>query len=403
MDFQSDFEDATRTIDDTLTTQVSSSFTWRNVPGSLVKTSVSSGGYVWGFSDTSVAYVCQLPCSGNWTPVNIQELQSVTDIITDDSHVYILGNATSGQLILMSGSVSGQGGWTSIPVPFGANQIYSTHTYIWAQDSSYTKKKCAKPCMGGNWIDSSDKSVKITSSSDTALYGVNSQGLAVRTDELLQSEWRPIQPFSKIKMASIFGSIDQDALYGIDETSQLLKCDSGCKEPEPVDTQGYKPQHVSIEPHSIWMTTTTTGNVGNVFTRNVTSSFTDIMNSIHPLDQKRDEIVQDVTKQYQTQTDVMTMEKQVGTIVTFFKNIFNKAGDTKESTEKQTKELRERIKDTQNNIDYIDSNQQFFKTILITLIAVGALYTFGYILGSIIHILAIIILVGGLYYAINFS
>lgn len=403
MDFQSDFEDTTKTIDDTLTTQVSSSFTWRNVPGSLVKTSVSSGGYVWGFSDTSVVYVCQLPCSGNWTAIDIPGLQSVVDITTDDSNVYILGNTTTGILALMTGSISGQGGWTNIHVPFGANQIYSTHTYIWAQDSSYTKKKCAKPCMSGNWIDSPDTAVKITSSSDTALYGVNGQGQAVRTDELLQSEWKPIQPFSKLKMTSIFGSIDQDALYGIDETSQLLKCDSACTDPEPVDTQGYKPQNVSIEPHSIWMTTTTTGNVGNIFTRNVTSSFTDIMNSIHPLDQKREEIVEDITKQYDTQTDIMTMEKQVGTIVSFFKRIFNKSGDTKESTAKQTHELRERIKDAQNDIDYMSSNETFFKIILLTLITVGGLYTIGSFLGSIVHIVAIIVLVGGLYYAINFS
>ena len=403
MDFQSDFEDATRTIDDTLTTQVSSSFTWRNVPGSLVKTSVSSGGYVWGFSDTSVVYVCQLPCSGNWTDVNVPGLQSIQDIITDGSKVYILGNSTSGPLVLMTGGITGQTEWTSVPVPFGANQIYSTHTYIWAQDRSYMKKKCAKPCMSGNWIASPDTSVKITSSSDTALYGVNPQGQAVRTDELLQSEWRPIQPFSKVKMTSVFGSIDQEGLYGVDEASQLLKCDSGCTEPEPVDTQGYKPQNVSIEPQSIWMTTTTSGNLGNVFTRNITSSFTDIMNSINPLDQKRDAIVQDVTKQYETQTDVMTMEKQVNSIVSFFKNIFNKAGDTKESTAKETKELQERIKDAQTDIDYMSSNEKFFKILLFTLIVVGGLYAVGYIFGQLIHIIAIIVLIGGLYYAINFS
>lgn len=403
MDFQSEFEDATKTIDDTLTTQVSSSFTWRNVPGSLVKTSVSSGGYVWGFSDTSVVYVCQLPCSGNWTPVEIPNMQSVLDITTDESRVYVLGNATSGTLVLASGGITSQGDWTSIPVPFGANQIYSTHTYIWAQDSSNTKKKCAKPCMSGNWIPSTDTSVKITSSSDTALYGVNAQGQAVRTDELLQSEWRPIQSFSKVKISSILGSIDQDALYGIDQTSQLVKCDTGCKEPEPVDTQGFKPEHVSIEPHSIWMTTTTTGDVGNVFTRAVTSSFTDIMNTIHPLDQKRDEIVEDVTKQYETQTEVLTIQKQVDAIVSFFKNIFNKTGDTKESTERDVKALQDRIKDVQTNIDYMSSNETFFKIILLTLIVVGGLYLVGYLLGQLIHVIAFIVLLVGLYYAINFS
>ena len=397
MDFQSEFEDATKTIDDTLTTQVSSSFTWRNVPGSLVKTSVSSGGYVWGFSDNSLVYTCQLPCSGKWAPAKIQGLQTVLDIATDGSNVYVLGNATSGPLVLMSGGIAGQTPWTSIPVPFSATQIYSTHTYIWAQDTSGTKKKCAKPCMSGNWISSSDVSVKITSSSDTALYGVDSAGRAMRTDELLQTEWTPIQPFSKVKLTSVLGSVDESAVYGINDSSQLLKCDSGCKEPEPVDTRGYKPQSVSIEPHSIWMTTTEVGDVGNVFTRAVTSSFTDIMNSITPLDQKRDTIVQDVAKEYTAQTDTMTVQKQLGTVVDFFKNIFNKPTDT------DTKDLQGKIRDAQINIDYMTGNETFFKILLMTLIIVGGLYLVGYLLGQLIHVIAFIVLIGGLYYAINFS
>jgi hypothetical protein len=403
-DFQSDFDQTTHTIDDTLATQVSSSFTWRNVPGSLVKASSSSAGYVWGFNANSGVYICQLPCSGNWTPVVVPNLLSVLDVATDSATVYILGNSTSGKLVLISGSVMNQGNWVSILVPFAATRIFSTHTYVWAQDGTNSKQKCAKPCMTGNWIAVPEKTVSITSSSDTALYGVDPSGTGMRTDELMQSEWIPVSGLKSSKLTSLVGDLDSAALYAIDNTSHVLKCEGSCSSnPVPVDTSGYVPIHLTADPHSLWMTSETSGSVGNIFNRASSSSYTDIINSVTPLDQKRDSIVNNVKDEFEKQTDSLTLSNQVDSIVAFFKEIFNKAGDTAESTKNQAGALKDQIAQTQARLDQLESTQPLIENIVYTLIFVGAIYLIGSILGKMIHLMAIAVLFAGLYYSINFS
>lgn len=403
-DFQSDFDQTTHTIDDTLTTQVSSSFTWRNVPGSLVKASASSAGYVWGFNSNSGIYICQLPCSGNWTPVVVPDLLTVLDVTTDSAAVYILGNSTSGKLVLISGSAMNQGNWVSIPVPFAATKIFSTHTYVWAQDGNNAKQKCAKPCMTGNWIAVPEKTVSITSSSDTALYGVDPSGAGMRTDELMQSGWVAISGLKSSKLTSLVGDLDSAALYAIDNTSHVLKCEGSCSEnPVPVDTAGYVPVHLTADPHSLWMTSDTNGSVGNIFNRASSSSYTDIINSVNPLDQKRDAIVDSVKQEFGKQTDSMTLSKQLDSIVSFFKGVFNKSGDTAESTKNQAGALKDQITQTQAKLDQLESTQPLIQNIVFTLMFVGMIYLIGSILGKLIHLLAIVVLFAGLYYSINFS
>ena len=73
-DFQSAFDTNTRGIDTTLTTQLSSVQQWANIPGSLVKASSSAAGYLWGFNSVNLVYVCQLPCTGNWSQVDVTQL-----------------------------------------------------------------------------------------------------------------------------------------------------------------------------------------------------------------------------------------------------------------------------------------------------------------------------------------
>lgn len=403
-DFQSDFDQTIHTIDDTLTTQVSSSFTWRNVPGSLVKASASSAGYVWGFNANSGIYICQLPCSGNWTPVVVPDALTILDLATDAGRVYILANSTSGHLVLISGSALNQGSWVSIPVPFAATKIFSTHTYVWAQDGTNSKQKCAKPCMTGNWIAVPEKTISITSSSDTALYGVDPSGTGMRTDELLQSEWVPVSGLKSSKLTSLVGDLDSAALYAIDTSSHVLKCEGDCSSnPVPVDTEGYVPTHLTADPHSLWMTTETSGSLGNVFNRMASSSYTDIMNTLNPLDQKRDTVVSSVTQEFSKQTDSMTLTKQLDSIVSFFKGVFNKSGETAESTKKQAGDLKDQIAQTQAKLDQMEATQPLIQNLVFTLMCVGGIYLVGSILGKLIHLLAIIVLFVGLYYSINFS
>ncbi len=55
---------------------------------------------------------------------------------------------------------------------------------------------------------------------------------------------------------------------------------------------------------------------------------------------------------------------------------------------------------TYNHWFQINSTEPFIKNLLVILVIVYALYLFGSFLGSLIHILALIILVGGLYYVL---
>ena len=57
MDFQTEYDQLTKQIDDTITSQVSSSSSWINVPGSLVKAVSSPAGYVWGYNTNNAVFV----------------------------------------------------------------------------------------------------------------------------------------------------------------------------------------------------------------------------------------------------------------------------------------------------------------------------------------------------------
>lgn len=403
-DFQSEFDNTTNAIDDLITTQLSSAFTWRNVPGFLVKASSSSGGYVWGYNANSGIYICQVPCSGNWTPVSTSGLLTVLDLTTDSSNVYILGNNKGGNLVLSIGPINNQGAWNSVSVPFAATKIFSTYTYIWAQDSSNNKQKCAKPCMAAKWIPVSEKVVSIKSSSDTSLYGTDPSGIGMKVDELMQSEWTPINGLETMKLTSLIGDLDKVALYAVDDSSVLLRYD-GTSDPVPVDTVGNVPAQMTIDPSSkqLWMTSESEGSLGNIFNRSESSDYSAIMNNVTPLTKKRDAIVSETASEYSKQTDVMTLNKQVSDIVSFFKTIFNKTGDTSKSTTDAAGKLKDDIYRTQSELDQIQFTQPLIQNIVFTLVCVGLIYLVGSILGKLIHLFAFIVLLVGLYYSINFS
>lgn len=73
-DFQTAFDSNTSGINTTLTTQLSSIQQWSNVPGSLVKASSSAAGYLWGYNSTNLVWICQQPCTGSWSQVDISAL-----------------------------------------------------------------------------------------------------------------------------------------------------------------------------------------------------------------------------------------------------------------------------------------------------------------------------------------
>ena len=105
-DFQSAFETNTRGIDTTLTTQLSSVQQWANIPGSLVKASSSAAGYLWGFNSVNQVYVCQQPCTGNWSIADIAQLAPPKP----SSLGYMSGRWISGNIPIINSDVDDEDG-----------------------------------------------------------------------------------------------------------------------------------------------------------------------------------------------------------------------------------------------------------------------------------------------------
>lgn len=410
MDFQNQYDSATDGINTLVSTQLSSSLQWTNVPGTLVKSSSSAAGYVWGFNSSNGIFVCQLPCTGNWTMIDTStwNVSTVLDITTDGSNVYILVSTVDGKTVLYSNSVSNTGSWNMIPVPFSATNLFSTHTYIWAQDASNTKQKCPKPCTMTNWIANAENKIKITSSSDSSLYGVDASGNAMKTDENIQSGWSSVSGLTGLKLMSVIGQADSTALYGVDTSSKAYRCEGDCSVPsevDPLDTGGYAPLSMSADPSgkSLWMTGTTSGNVGNIFTRLDKPDYTAIMNNINPLDQTRDKIVSNVTDAYNQQTSLMTANKQITDVVNFFSRFFK---FDKQSVDRDTSNIsayRDKLITTQADLDKIKETEPLLQKLVILVGSVLVLYVIGSFLGPYVHTVAFIVLVSGLGYIIYSS
>jgi hypothetical protein len=410
MDFQNEYDTATDGINTLVSTQLSSSLQWTNVPGSLVKSSSSAAGYVWGFNSSNGIFVCQLPCTGNWTMVDTStwNLSSVLDITTDTSNVYILLSTTDGKTVLYSNSASNTGTWNMIPIPFAATAIFSTHTYIWAQDSSNNKQKCPKPCTMSNWIANAENKIKITSSSDSSLYGVDASGNAMKTDENIQSGWSSISGLTGLKLMSVIGQADSTALYGVDTSSKAYRCEGDCSVPsevDPLDTGGYAPLAMSTDSSgkSLWMTGTTSGNVGNIFTRLDKPDYTAIMNNINPLDQNRDKVVSNVTDAYNQQTLLMTANKQITDVVNFFTRFFKFDKQSADRDKSNISAYRDKLITTQASLDKLTETEPLLQKLLGLIGFVLVVYIVGSFLGTFIHIVAFIILIGGLGYIIYSS
>ena len=146
------------------------------------------------------------------------------------------------------------------------------------------------------------------------------------------------------------------------------------------------------------MTTSTPGNLGNVFMRQQTPDYSSIMNTITPLDQTRDKIVDNVETTFQRDTDVMTVNKQVEDIVTYFKTMFHIDGSTAKKAKGQSGEITQNIRETQMQLDSIKDIQPYIIRIIVILIALSTVYLLLYpIFGGYVHFISLIVLGGGLY------
>lgn len=390
----SDFNSTTNTIDNIVSTQLSSVMKWMNVAGNMVKVSESGSGFVWGFNSANQLYVCQVPCTGNWKEVDLksQGVTAIFDLTTDLTNVYVLvRNSLETRLLICPVS---QGPWISIQAP-NVNKIFSTHTYIWGQDGT-VKSKCAKPCTQGNWVRSPDISVEITGSDESSLYGLL-DGEPVRTDENIATEWISIG-LSKFDKVVTKG---EEGVYAFKTSGNLVKFDG--KTETPIDTNGQTPTSLTMEPLSkhLWLTSSGSSDKGNVFNKLEKADYSSIRNLFVPLDKRRDVIVDDIAKDYQQQTDLMTLNKQVKVIVDFFSNIFKTHHKTANDAAKQEADLQDRIKQTQTNLDQINMIEPLlFKFILLLLLIVFVYMVGTPFIGSYVNLVSVLVLIGGTIYII---
>jgi hypothetical protein len=221
----------------------------------------------------------------------------------------------------------------------------------------------------------------------------------VQTDETLQSQWQAVGDLK----GSVFGKGADGTLYGIDSKQTPFQFKDKV---EPLFTEGLSPTKLTVDSASnqLWMITETSGDAGNIFTRPQKPDYTTIMNNITPLDRTRDRIVDKVESTFNNQTDVMTVNKQVDDIVTFFTKMFRIDANTHKNAQAQTGHLQDRIRETQNELDQISEIQPLLLKIIVLLLVVCFMYLFlSPILGTYIHLLALITFGGGMFVATNFS
>jgi Flp pilus assembly protein TadB len=121
------------------------------------------------------------------------------------------------------------------------------------------------------------------------------------------------------------------------------------------------------------------------------------MKVINPLDKQRDDLLKDVSSEYEKQTTLMMMNKQVTELFTFVKNIFKFSEKSQNIEKERAGHFREQIGDAQNQLDGLKQNLPLLQQIIILLVGVAILYLVGSFLGSIIHVVAIVGLVVGVY------
>lgn len=379
----SEFDQITDTIDNVVSTQLSSVNSWTNVSGSLTKVSSSLAGYVWGFKESKL-FKCQIPCSGNWTEVPFKN-QTILDLTTDESNVYILTIDRNVHI----GSANGQEEFLTISSPITASSIFSTHTYIWIQSGTGEKRKCAKPCTTANWIEVPKDMVLITASNDTTLFGKDATGKSYQSDEHLQSGWSEI---SKIKQTTILNGSDS-GIYGIDTNQHLLFCNgTTC---DPVDTAGYVPASITKSNNDLWMTTQDTGDKGNIFWKLEKPDYSAIMNTLTPLDKRRSDIAQEIQLERKQQDFVSQVQEKVTQIKEFVTKVFQ---DMKQPDDKS---LQKQIDETEGAYDSIQSIQPILEKIFLTVLATGLVYLILGFTGNFTHIIALIVLGVGFYLSIT--
>jgi hypothetical protein len=214
----------------------------------------------------------------------------------------------------------------------------------------------------------------------------------------MRTGWSPISGLQKFDKPLTTG---MDGLYIAKSGGGISKFDG--KTEIPIELNGFRPSKLTLEPITkhMWMTATTSDNKGNVFKRLENSDYSTIQNVVVPLDRKRDEVVSEIKKDYSTQTDVMTLNKQLNTIVSFFQRLFKIDSNSLKKGQDQISEIQDKIRNTQSQLDQINVIQPLIIKFIILLLVILFVYLIGTsFIGSYIHIVSFLTLIGGTIYII---
>ena len=354
-------------ISDSINNLISGSGTdWENIPGGLDKVSESSSA-VWGMKAGEL-YVCSLPCKGNWISVDT----GILDFTTDDSKIYFL---KAGSLNSKNSNNSGE--TLSIPISIQLTEIFNTSSYIWGQ-SGTQKWRLPKPGTTSNWMSIPENIVTITSASSQALYGV-AKGIAYKTDESLQSGWKEIPQFKGV-FTGILGGADP-TLYGIDG-QQIQECKGDSCELLPIPSPI---KNLSPNPNTLWMTSQTEGSLGNIYTKDIKPP--NLIKDVQPLDNERDSIVQDSKKDYELSTYYNIMLKQLSEL----KKTFQPRSKNAEP---------ELVEPTIYKADLFEKALYVLLKGLLILCGLLLIYFFNGVFGVYTHYIALVVLIGGIYFVL---
>jgi septal ring factor EnvC (AmiA/AmiB activator) len=121
------------------------------------------------------------------------------------------------------------------------------------------------------------------------------------------------------------------------------------------------------------------------------------------LDQQRDLTVKKLESDYNAQTTVMTVNKQVKDVVGFFKKAFGGTKSELAQNKHTIARLQTSIDDSQSTIDQLGQTGPVIQQLLILVASVAIIYFMGSNLGPLVHFAAFVVLVTGTYYIISGS
>ena len=119
------------------------------------------------------------------------------------------------------------------------------------------------------------------------------------------------------------------------------------------------------------------------------------------LDQQRDLTVKKLSNDYNNQTTVMTVNKQVKDVVGFFKKAFGVSKNVVTQNKSEIAQLQTKITTSQSLVDQLGLTAPVIQQLVALVATVAVIYYFGSFLGSIIHLVALVVLGLGLYYIIS--